>query len=115
MTNPKKLTPTQVRNRQKWIAALRSGKYKKGINALHRGNRYCCLGVACKLDLATPLSGSEYLSEWDDLGLMSMFGRLDYNDDLDLSDLNDGRTADHRQWTFSEIADLIELDTESRK
>lgn len=34
----------------KWLAALRSGKYKQGKEALkdHKG-RYCCLGVACEI------------------------------------------------------------------
>ena len=38
---------------QKWIDALRSGEYEQGQNCLqsHRaaGDRFCCLGVACKV------------------------------------------------------------------
>lgn len=38
---------------KKWIAALRSGKYRQGIEFLKHGNRYgtryCCLGVAKEL------------------------------------------------------------------
>ena len=43
----------------KWIEALRSGKYRKGMEKLHtkdnKGNEYfCCLGVACNIsNLAT--------------------------------------------------------------
>src|SRR3990167_9242979 len=38
----------------KWIAALRSGKYKQGKGALHqvdrsRYHKYCCLGVLCEV------------------------------------------------------------------
>ena len=34
----------------KWVNALRSGKYKQGRNALRpKENGFCCLGVACDL------------------------------------------------------------------
>lgn len=35
-------------NRKKWIAALRSGKYKQGRGILYnkKNNTFCCLGVA---------------------------------------------------------------------
>jgi hypothetical protein len=33
----------------KWIEALDSGKYKQGIGALQDENKYCCLGVACRI------------------------------------------------------------------
>ena len=33
-------------NRQKWVKALRSGKYKQGKGYLHHADKYCCLGVA---------------------------------------------------------------------
>lgn len=38
---------------QMWVDALRSGEYKQGKGVLHaktkRGDRFCCLGVACDL------------------------------------------------------------------
>lgn len=33
----------------KWIAALRSGKYKQGRGRLRDGDAYCCLGVLCDI------------------------------------------------------------------
>lgn len=33
----------------KWIAALRSGKYKQGEGCLRNGNSFCCLGVLCDI------------------------------------------------------------------
>lgn len=42
-------------NREKWIAALESGDYKQGKNALLQTfpgggpDQYCCLGVACEV------------------------------------------------------------------
>lgn len=37
--------------KKKWVAALRSGKYKQGQHSLHNSgaNTYCCLGVAYKI------------------------------------------------------------------
>ena len=41
----------QKANRKKWVAALRSGKYKQGKGQLYDNldEKYCCLGVACDL------------------------------------------------------------------
>jgi hypothetical protein len=33
----------------KWVAALRSGKYQQGTGALNSNNRFCCLGVLCDI------------------------------------------------------------------
>ena len=35
--------------KEKWIAALRSGKYKQGRNNLNNNGAYCCLGVLCEV------------------------------------------------------------------
>ena len=32
-----------------WVKALRSGEYKQGGGALHRGDHFCCLGVLCDI------------------------------------------------------------------
>lgn len=34
-------------NAQKWVDALRSGKYEQGKHRLRTGDMFCCLGVAC--------------------------------------------------------------------
>jgi hypothetical protein len=36
-------------NAQKWVEALRSGKYQQTKGYLNRGGGFCCLGVACEL------------------------------------------------------------------
>lgn len=36
--------------KQKWVEALRSGKYKQGQGYLRKGDNYCCLGVLCDLN-----------------------------------------------------------------
>lgn len=35
--------------KQKWLAALRSGKYKQGALRLRASDSYCCLGVLCDI------------------------------------------------------------------
>lgn len=35
--------------RQKWMDALKSGKYAQGKDALRDGDTFCCLGVLCDL------------------------------------------------------------------
>ncbi|MFY1688153.1 hypothetical protein [Plantactinospora sp. WMMB782] len=39
--------------KRKWVAALRSGEFAQGEGALRRttpsGDRYCCLGVLCEV------------------------------------------------------------------
>jgi hypothetical protein len=34
----------------KWVEALRSGKYPQGRHALCREGKFCCLGVKCELE-----------------------------------------------------------------
>lgn len=43
-------TPDEAR--KAWVEALRSGEYKQGKAFLNVGERYCCLGVACRLAIA---------------------------------------------------------------
>jgi hypothetical protein len=50
---------------EKWLAALRSGKYEQGLFVLHsqRENTYCCLGVACAIHGCKDLGDSQYLTK----------------------------------------------------
>jgi len=48
-----------VKNIERWLAELESGKHKQTMDFLEHTNRFCCLGVACRfvLDLkATQLA-----------------------------------------------------------
>ena len=49
--------------KQKWIDALRSGKYDQGSEKLRSVNGYCCLGVLCDL------YSKEQGTEWEFRGL----------------------------------------------
>jgi hypothetical protein len=96
--------------KEKWVEALRSGKYKQGKGCLKKGDEYCCLGVLC--DIVDP----EYLGVnghrshlpyhiLDKTGMETPDGRLNYNVHtfISLIGLNDGA-----EYTFDQIADVIE-------
>lgn len=106
---------------QKWVEALRSGRFAQGRCALNTGNRFCCLGVACELFVPE----SQKLKTVDGVGYINRFGKLP--DPLvqalglrtnggafesqrfgrtSLVNLNDGGR------TFAEIADIIESEPE---
>lgn len=38
--------------KDKWVAALKSGKYKHGCCRLNSEDGYCCLGVLCEMFIA---------------------------------------------------------------
>lgn len=45
-----KMLPTEFK--EQWLTALRSGKYRQGMECLRWGDEFCCLGVAC--DMVNP-------------------------------------------------------------
>ena len=110
-------------NAQKWVTALRSGKYVQTQGCLQDQFGYCCLGVACRLYADTyPMSvirDSIGITAFDEyrtrlpvqvrvwLGLKQSAGDYDIGpDSYSLSDDNDdGRSFD---W----IADMIESEPE---
>lgn len=114
----------QKANRDKWTAALRSGRYPQGKRALlstdDQGRQcFCCLGVACEVAvqagvIAPPADGSyggeknilptsvqEWLGLYDDAGIT----RTEHDSTSCLTELNDDAG-----WTFEQIADLVDGD-----
>lgn len=95
----------------KWVAALRSGKYRQGHNALMTDNGYCCLGLLCHLIDARALERMSHA----ELETSLIPRRFDiHNNAVLLSDyqytlaqMNDG-TGSYRMHNFTEIADYIE-------
>lgn len=114
----------EIANR--WVAALRSDKYKQGKDMLRpEPGHYCCLGVLTDLYLRehgqdwgqdaysddTCLAGE--VMRWADM--LSDCGELSADKQgvcdvhaESLVDLNDGNSQGVRQHTFAEIADVIE-------
>lgn len=99
--------------KEKWVAALRSGKYKQGRCLLKQGNpfdlSYCCIGVL--FDLVNPLGwrqiGWKYFT-YEDRGTMThpFIAEeilLTYKQACKLTRMNDGEDCD-----FNQIANYIE-------
>lgn len=118
-----------------WLDALRSGEYKQGSGRLQTSDgKFCCLGVLCDLamksgviqppkkKLAHAVHGEIvwFYGDWDydfisvptdvqrwaglsDRNVLIRFSPDDGSEEIYLSDLNDSG-----EYTFDEIADLIE-------
>jgi hypothetical protein len=104
--------------KQRWVAALRSGKYPQTTGHLRDKDGYCCLGVLCDLK-----DSEKWL--WDDDSAVYLYHQtgvilpndvyewagLDgfcqdvfiLSEDRTLTTLNDSG------WTFEQIADVIEV------
>jgi hypothetical protein len=105
---------------EKWVVALRSGKYKQGSGTLQGIARtYCCLGVLCEIApankkliavdgmlLGSNLATQPDVKDWADMA--TSLGSLYTNTDreISLAMLNDSGK------TFEEIADIIEKNWE---
>lgn len=117
--------------KERWIAALRSGKYEQGWGALNERGKFCCLGVLCDLyvketegvdwrdansELLVPeVDGKRYLlnagsflppavQEWAGLkhGNDVVFWNADEERHDGLVDMNDNGS------NFNEIAEVID-------
>ena len=56
---------------QKWIDALRSGKFEQTTGALNDDGRFCCLGVACEVAIE---NGIKVKKETHDDGITAYDG-----------------------------------------
>lgn len=109
-------------NAKKWVAELRSGKYKQTRKNLRDDIGYCCLGVACELyqeevgDLEVRSRNGDRMYYYDNysavlpekvrnwLGLFSSEGRY-RSGKVSESNLT---TDNDSGCTFEEIANIIE-------
>lgn len=108
--------------KQKWLEALRSGRYQQGKEFLAKDNKFCCLGVLCELavsagvitayqfDESTRSYGDgmeraiktlpDKVQEWADLSSPNPI--ISYRGLISLAGLNDTGEA------FETIANIIE-------
>jgi hypothetical protein len=98
--------------RAAWVAALRSGEYKQGVNNLRTPDgEYCCLGVAGKIiGLSDDLLGDWTEDEYPYDTIQQAFGLSDC-----LGAYAEGQLYshnDHDGLTFSQIADIIDAEPE---
>ena len=110
----------------KWAAALRSGDYTQGKEALHAGGAFCCLGVLC--DLHRKEVGGEWCKYQSPevhvrdgtLTYMTASGDWDYSllpeevaEWAELASANPGPAGNcfsarnDDGWSFAKIADVI--------
>lgn len=107
--------------KEKWLAALRSGKYKQCKGHLRVGNKFCCLGVLCDIYHEETKDGewvgnADGITEFKDgsyggLAILTnnvtkWAGLQDNNPYLEEG--NNCGGANDAGKTFKEIADLIE-------
>jgi hypothetical protein len=116
--------------REQWVAALRSGEYEQGQGALNSDGKFCCLGVLCELAVNAGVTTRAYndngetvwasygpcfeahilpydVRQWAALDSGDPGVRLGDGDFPTLAELNDG-DHDYPQYSFAQIADLIE-------
>lgn len=106
------ITPITTEIKQKWVEALRSGKYTQSRSRLRSDSGYCCLGVLC--DVIEPAEWRCHTTELSS-GIINNWSYGDNETDnyitlrgdmpitQKLIDMNDTEGK-----TFSEIADYIE-------
>lgn len=89
---------------QKWIDALRSGKYKQANGTLHDPvtGGFCCLGVYCHVVTKDSKAYLSEGSEGPDQAYDKFEHILGHNLKYELMKMNDNGK------TFAEIADVIE-------
>lgn len=105
---------TQQENRDKWTAALRSGKYTQTTGKLANKTGYCCLGVACEIYIA---NGGSLLRSVDEASsdkrvlydYYSMYLPPDVSEWLGIDRLTQTALSEKNDSgaCFDEIADII--------
>ncbi len=107
--------------KQRWLKALRSGKYKQGRGQLKNGKSFCCLGVLCdihrKTTKQTNWDGKYYLCNGYSLPqeVTDWAGLTDFDPTVgqaSLATYNDGTKCSNggpiKKHNFRQIAALIE-------
>lgn len=91
--------------KQKWIDALRSGKYQQGFHELrtmdeanHSEYKYCSFGVLCEVAINSNISGACYSYRFLQNEL-----EVDFDETFKIIKMNDEQRA-----SFNQIADYIE-------
>lgn len=98
-----------------WIMALRSNKYKQGIGQLIKDDKYCCLGVLCKIygmnvvNISIENDREGFLYE-DKISISHLPGK--FRDEIGMNNEEESKFTylnDIDRKNFNEIADYIEI------
>lgn len=95
--------------RDKWVAALRSGKYAQTTEVLHCAGSFCCLGVL--LDINGSGTWLDDVYQFNDFDKDCEGDLCAYGDDIGVTvqdQCNLVRMNDDEKRPFPEIADWIE-------
>ena len=89
--------------KEKWVTALRSGKYEQGKGRLKNGlGEYCCIGIFCEVN-NIPYNETSMLDQrGDEIGYKPLQDFIGPKTDILW------RKNDTNNESFSEIADYIE-------
>lgn len=117
-----KLTQEQVKNRKRWVKALRSGKYTQERGYLRTENGFCCLGVLCdiqkkgKWSLSSGQFAAVPVYEFSGTNVYSPPGAISKSVNVYLKDgyISFDTLNDDHGMSFDEIADVIVIDTIER-
>ena len=93
----------------KWLKALRSGIYKQVTGELHSEKGYCCLEVLC--DVFDPTNSYDWKGQTLLPDQLTTDVGLSLSNPLVTTTLGEVTLAylnDHRAFTFTEIADIVE-------
>lgn len=116
------LLPVEIK--KKWLEALKGGKYLKGKLHLSKDNKYCCLGVLCKLQqrpekheqVKNSATSFDHLSQWIS-DKNPLFSILDTNGSFQgyhlnikpiLTSLNSLSELNDNTDTFDKVIEVIE-------
>lgn len=89
--------------RDKWAAALESGEYHQTTNVLQDSDGYCCLGVLCDLAIKDGLDGLR----WDEADGMTLYVRVDYEEDERSDDVIDENGAHWQEWDNGDVPEVV--------
>lgn len=100
--------------KQKWIEALRSGKYKQGVGVLRSAtDKFCCLGVLCDITDNNSWKLNSYAGYYyfKDRGYY-LYGSLNYDQVKDFGlytrQISELVKMNDTGSTFQEISEYIE-------
>ena len=102
-----------IKFKEKWLAALRSGEFKKGKGYLEKedkkGSSFCCLGVACKITHPKlDIKGKHYIENKVKKKTTKIPKILKGDDDDNILVKKLSEMNDSGKYSFNRIADWIE-------
>lgn len=94
--------------KQRWVKALRSGKYTQGrtvmVDSIRGKDKFCCLGVLCDIQEPNRVMWGPNTDNGNAVPPSSLKAGLSTDDTHLMMEANDTH-----KWTFEDIATYIEV------